>query len=64
MTAFVTFNNQEAYEVCLNHFETDYNWYGFPKFEDKGEKTSLKLLGVNLECTEAPEPSNVLWENL
>lgn len=66
VTAFVTFNNQEAYEICLKYFETEYNWYGWPKFADAKdkEKATFKMLEVKCECKEAPEPSNIIWENL
>lgn len=51
----------------MKYFETEYNLYGWPiLLENKGKnaKTCLKILEVKVECKEAPEPSNIIWENL
>ena len=33
VSAFLTFTTQEGYERCLNNFETEKDWLGFPIFK-------------------------------
>ena len=30
----------------------------------KGTRSAIEMLGIPFECKEAPEPSNIIWENL
>ena len=60
--AFITFKSQEGYERCVENAVTPLNFKGEPKFL-KG-KQHLEILGKNLECLPAPEPSDIIWENL
>lgn len=60
--AFITFTSQEAKERCVHYcFETDSEGYPNQKFKINGPVTSL---GNNLKVTDAPEPSDIIWENL
>jgi hypothetical protein len=56
--AFIIFTNQEAFERCQNflHQRTD------GKINNK--RHPFKLLGDVPVFQEAPEPTNIIWENL
>lgn len=47
-------------ERCINHFKTEYSYFGTPI----PPKEPLQLFGITLNCAEASEPSNIIWENL
>jgi hypothetical protein len=50
--AFITFKTQEGFERCC-------------KYIGKSKKTPvMKLLDQKVHFKEAPEPSNIIWENL
>jgi hypothetical protein len=58
-TAFITFTNDEAYELANDHlFKT--TQAGFPN--EKYEKFSL--FGSEPVFYDAPEPTNIIWEHL
>ena len=60
VSAFVTFTNQEAKEKC-NTF-----YLAFDPITGKANKdftTGLKMDGMDLEVVDAPEPSDVIYEN-
>jgi hypothetical protein len=56
VAAFITFETQEAYERACN-LKGIKNW--------KNELVSAKatLLGQPFAMQEAPEPTNIIWEN-
>jgi hypothetical protein len=74
--AFVMFNTQEAQRDCVRHYETA----PWTKFGIRGttlmtydapfillnrfQQPELKFNGRALRVARAPEPTNVLWENL
>ena len=58
--AFVTFTEQEAYERCEGTFFKELRGGGGPNKDYE----PLMLLEEATVVAEAPEPSNVLWENL
>jgi len=58
--AFVTFTQQEAYERCEGHYLKYLRTDGSVNTEYE----PLMLLGEPTTVTAAPEPSNVIWENL
>ena len=70
VTAFITFKYQNGMERCLNSFETEKSFFGDPIFQTETDEqgreqdSCLKMLDEKLECREAPEPSNIIWENL
>jgi hypothetical protein len=57
--AFVTFTTQEAYERC-NKYLFEFNEVG-QKNEDH---TKAIILGQPTAVIEAPEPTNIVWEDL
>lgn len=62
VAAFVTFTTQEGFERAINH----YGPHSKKAEEDgtdqvhPGEK---QILGEDLRCNEAPDPSNIIWQN-
>jgi len=69
--AFVTFNNQESRQRCVDDYRCSSNWFCFMwqpvslRFKSerhRNEKGKPKFFRI--EVAPAPEPSNVLWENL
>lgn len=59
-TAFVVFNNLESRRRCLQDYR--YSTWRYPR---RFQPTCLRLRGtVPLQITSAPDPSNILWENL
>lgn len=59
VTAFVTFTSQEGYERCSEFLAARLeNGLPNPKMR------SLEFLGEDAQIAAAPEPSNVIWENL
>jgi len=57
--AFITFNHQEAFERCEEHlFKRDMLGNNNERYDP------FVFLGEECKFIEAPEPSNVLWENL
>jgi len=58
--AFVTFNCQEGYERMVKYCSESKNILGI---KDK-KKKYLNLHGHNLYMDKAPEPSDLIWENL
>lgn len=59
VAAFVTFANQEAFERCITYFETGKDFLDYPTFQ----KRAFMLFGERLEVSQAPEPSNLIYEN-
>ena len=60
--AFVTFTEQEAKErICKWRFKQNENQTINELYD---ENNRMKSLGVPLDFEEAPEPSDVIWENL
>lgn len=57
VVAFVTFQTQEGFERCEKHLFKE------SRHGDK-KKKGLSLLGCPADIKEAPEPSNIIWENL
>lgn len=60
--AFIMLRSQENHNRVLKTFETDLNFNGRPKFK-KDIEQNLTFLGIPMECREAPEPTNIRWEN-
>jgi len=59
VTAFITFASSEGYERCAKYlFKED-----ILGKQNKNCK-KLKLLGEEVVLSAAPEPSNIVWENL
>lgn len=58
--AFVTWNSQEGYERCMKHLRTKKSFFGTPIFN----KRKFEILDIPLQIREAPEPSDIIWENL
>ena len=59
VTAFITFTSSEGYERCEKYlFQRD------PSGKVNHNYRKLKLLGEDVVLTAAPEPSNIVWENL
>nr|CCA18997.1 conserved hypothetical protein [Albugo laibachii Nc14] len=59
-TAFVVFNNLESRRRCIQ----DYRYSGW-RYPRRFQPTCLRLRGrIPLQVIPAPEPSNILWENL
>lgn len=66
---FITFNTQEGLERSLNYLcENDFTGH---KNKDREEyykknphKMKFELFGESPVVTSAPEPSNIIWENL
>lgn len=58
--AFVTFKEQGHHSRVLNSFETGKSFFGYPVFENE----RLLLAGVPVEFFQAPEPTNLIWQNL
>jgi hypothetical protein len=56
VTAFIIFNKDEDYELCVE--------YLIQKQQDKSHKDYFIFEGENMKFKEAPEPSEVIWENL
>jgi len=70
--AFISFNNEESNARCIHDYRYSYMWY-FRYFQPKElqfqkanhvNKNTGKLKNFSLRVEPAPEPSNVLWENL
>ena len=59
--AFVTFTNQEAKERCMEYL-IERTKEG--KINDNYKEGGLTSLGHTLEVEDAPEPSDIIWENL
>ena len=56
VNAFITFENQEGYERAVDNF---------PKSKRSAAITNVnQMLKDKLIVEEAPEPSNIIWENL
>lgn len=55
VTAFMTFENEEALNRCLNYNET--------VMEDDAYASYRTLLGEELNLNEAAEPTDIIWEN-
>ena len=60
VTAFITFESTEGYERCVKYLCKHGTFSG----ESNASYKPLPLLGENMHMNEAPEPSNVIWENL
>ena len=59
VTAFITFTTQEGYERC-SEFLSGRLHTGLPN----PKKRSFEFLGEQAQIADAPEPTNVIWENL
>ena len=59
--AFVTFTNQEAMERCKLNWISEKDFFGWMQFSPEKQ---LQINGVKLHVEEAPEPTDVIWENL
>ena len=55
VTVFMTFENEEALNRCLNYNET--------VMEDDAYASYRTLLGEDLNLNEAAEPTDIIWEN-
>lgn len=70
MCAFITFTTQEAkarvekWRFAYNEDGTINHNYNQLYDEDGNDITKLNSLGVELEYEEAPEPTDIIWENL
>lgn len=62
VTAFIMFESQEGQERCETHFGAQMNVFGRLSSNESGK--ALEILNEKLEVIRAPEPSNVVWENL
>jgi hypothetical protein len=61
VVAFITFKNQEGIERCINYAQSDFNMASLPVFK---KSHHFEILGKQMECVQAPEPSDLIWENL
>ena len=58
--AFVTFNNEESFRRCMDDFKGSDTWCG-----RRAQERALRWQQVHaLQVTQAPEPSNIIWEHL
>ena len=62
VTAFIMFDSQEGQERCETYFGATMNVFGILNKNSSGK--TLEILNEKLEVIRAPEPSNVVWENL
>ena len=60
VAAFVIFETQECQERCFTYLMTSSNFYGKINYSEK----ALEILQEKLELEEAPEPSDIIWENM
>ena len=59
IVAFVTFKSQEGYERCSKHlFENT------RRKKKSNRANQFQLWGEKAQIKAAPEPSNIIWENL
>lgn len=56
VAAFITFETQEAYERACN-------LKGIKNWKNELVRSKVKLLGEPFAMQEAPEPTNIIWEN-
>ena len=56
------FETQECQERCFANFQTERNSIGNIIWHESGQ--ALKILDVKLEVMEAPEASDIIWENM
>ena len=56
--AFIIFTNQEAFERCQNNLFRNIGG------KRNKERKNFELLGDVPVFDEAPEPTNIIWENL
>ncbi|RHY28573.1 hypothetical protein DYB32_005869 [Aphanomyces invadans] len=58
--AFVVFNHVESQQQCLADYRTSHSWW-----KRWFQPTALRFRGMHaLKVSAAPEPSNIVWENL
>jgi len=60
VTAFITFSSSEGMERCAKYLCKHGTFSG----EGNALYKPLPLLGEEMRMNEAPEPSNIIWENL
>ncbi len=61
--AFVTFNNEESVRRCLQDYSGSDSWLSISNFWFQA--TPLRFRGKDrLTCVHAPDPSQIVWQNL
>ena len=61
VVAFVIIDNQECQERCLEELVTSNSITGSINYNESGK--AFTILDEKLELEEAPEPSDIIWEN-
>ena len=60
--AFIIFSNQEGFERCMQHCSTSKGLFGQIVYNESDY--ALTVMDEKLEVREAPEPTDIIWENL
>ena len=62
VAAFIVFENQDCQERCFAYLQTEKTKFGSVKWNKSGK--ALKIMDEKLEVSEAPEASDIIWENM